>query len=101
MKKIFFFLVILFLGVAVSAQKKIAEHKIPEARGLGIGGETLTPGQVEQKAVNDAKVKALKQAGIEENISSYSDFFRAETDDRMEELFTSDILSQINGTVRM
>lgn len=100
MKKIFFFLIILFLGIVVSAQKKVTEHKIPEARGMGIGGETMTPGQVEQKAVNDAKVKALKQAGIEENISSYSDFFRAETDDRMEELFTSDILSQINGTVK-
>jgi hypothetical protein len=68
--------------------------------GMALGGETLSPEQVKQKAINDAKIKALKESGIEENINSYSDFFRAETENSMEELFTSDILSQINGTVK-
>jgi hypothetical protein len=91
---------VLLLSISLAAQKKTSEHKINHAIGIGIGGDEMTPEQVRQKAINDAKLKALKEAGIEENIKSYSNFFRAETEDNMEELFTSDILSQINGTVK-
>ncbi|MGE4288726.1 MAG: DUF4384 domain-containing protein [Salinivirgaceae bacterium] len=94
--------IVLIIGaiVSASAQKKTTEHKIKTASGVALGGESLSPEQVKQKAINDAKIKALKEAGIAENINSYTDFFRAETANSMEELFTSDILSQINGTVK-
>jgi hypothetical protein len=50
--------------------------------------------------LNAAKIEALKKAGIEENTKSYTDYFRSESDSKMEELFTSDILSNIEGTVK-
>lgn len=88
------------LMLGASAQRKTTEHKINAAKGVAFGGESMSPDQVKQKAINAAKVKALKEAGIDENINSYNDFFRAETESTMEELFTTDILSQINGTVK-
>jgi len=99
-KKVCF--LVLFLGVALitSAQRKITEDKLKDIIGVGIGGGTQTQEQVKQKAINDAKINALKKAGVEENINAYTDYFRSETDNKMEELFTSDILSSINGTVK-
>jgi len=95
---------LLLLAISISivsiAQKKTTEHKIKEVTGVGVGGQSQTPEQVLQKAINDAKVNALKKAGVAENINSYTDYFRSETEDKMEELFTSDVLSNINGTVK-
>lgn len=82
------------------AQKKTSEIKVKEVIGTAVGGGSQTPEQVKQKAINVAKVEALKKAGVAENINSYTDYFRSETEDKMEELFTSDILSNINGTVK-
>jgi hypothetical protein len=100
MEKLLAIILIIGIALSASAQKKLTEHKVKAVSGVAFGGETLSPEQVKQKAINDAKIKALKEAGIEENINSYTDFFRAETENSMEELFTSDILSQINGTVK-
>ncbi len=50
-------------------------------------------------AINNAKVDALRKAGIEEHINSYTDYFRSGSNNKMEELFTSDVLSNIRGSV--
>ncbi|PKP09150.1 MAG: hypothetical protein CVU09_12500 [Bacteroidetes bacterium HGW-Bacteroidetes-4] len=100
MKKLLAVFLLSCIALSISAQKKITEHKVKAISGVALGGESFSPEQVKQKAINDAKIKALKEVGIEENINSYTDFFRAETENTMEELFTSDILSQINGTVK-
>lgn len=94
------FVLTLFISINLCAQRKATKHNIDNATGYAIGGESATPEQVKQKAINQAKINALKKAGIEENINSYSNLFRSETNDKMEELFTSDILSNINGTVK-
>ena len=96
------YILILILSIAVSSfsQKKTSEHKLKSITGLAIGGKSQTPEQVKQKAINEAKVNALKKAGITESINSYSDYLRSETENSYEELFTSDILSNINGTVK-
>lgn len=86
-------------SLTLFGQRKTTKHPIENATGVAIGGASSTPELVKQKAINEAKISALKKAGIEENINSYSDYFRSETNDKMEELFTSDILSNINGTV--
>ncbi len=96
---------ILFIGALlfssqINAQNKTKEHKIKGATGVAIGGATTTLLQVKQMAINNAKVEALKKAGIEEHINSYTDYFRSESDNKMEELFTSDVLSNIRGSVR-
>ncbi len=100
MKNLYFLILFLSITVVAFSQKKSTEHKIKQIAGVGIGGVSQTAQQVLQKAINDAKVNALKKAGIEENINAYSDYFRSETENSMEELFTSDILSNINGTVK-
>ena len=99
-KKAYVLVLIFSITLTGFAQKKTSQHKIKEITGVGIGGPSQSYDQVKQKAIYDAKVNALKKAGISENISSYSDYFRSETEDKMEELFTSDILSNINGTVK-
>lgn len=81
-------------------KRKTTEHKIKSAIGIAVGGQSMSPAQVSQMAINKAKVDALQKAGIEENINSYSDYFRSETNDKMEELFTSDVLSNIRGSVK-
>jgi len=82
----------------IYAKKKYTEYKLKNILGIAVGGESLE--QVKQKAINNAKINALKTAGIEENISSYTNYFRSETEKSMAELFTSDILSNINGIVK-
>lgn len=94
-------LLALTLSQNLNAQKrKTTEHKIKSAIGVAVGGQNMSPTKVIELAINKAKVAALQQAGIEENINSYTDYFRSETNDKMEELFTSDVLSNIRGTVK-
>jgi len=94
---------ILLLSVSVStntfAQKKMKEHKIKNVVGEAIGGPTNTPLEVKQMAINNAKIEALKKAGIEEHINAYTDYFRSETNNQMDEIFTKDIISNIRGSV--
>jgi hypothetical protein len=96
---------LLIFGLAFSSQSfaqknKTTEHKVKSAIGVAVGGQSMTTAQIKEMAINKAKVDALQQAGIEENINSYSDYFRSETNDKMEELFTSDVLSNIRGNVK-
>lgn len=93
-------LIFLFIAIQGFSQKKTEEFQLMGITGDAIGGEQLSPEQVKQKAINNAKINALKKAGIEENINSYTDYFRKESDNTFEELFTSDILSNIEGTVK-
>lgn len=104
MKKILLSIIGLLLINSVSfnviAQKKVKEIKIKEVEGVAIGGDMESIDQVTQRAINEAKVEALKQAGVAENIASFSDFFQTEDSEKYEELFTSDILSDIRGAVK-
>ncbi len=96
-------LILFFLMVSkpfAVAQKKVKEIKIKEVKGVATGGDLETIDQVTQRAINEAKVEALKRAGIAENISSFSDYFRSEDNESYDELFTSDILSDIRGAVK-
>lgn len=89
------------LSIPVLAQRnKTEEHKIKNITTWAVGSGTQTPEQVKQMAIDKAKIEALKAAGIEENINSYSDYFRSESDGKMSDLFTSDILSNIKGNVK-
>jgi len=90
---------LIFAILPVNAQKKKAEHKIKEATGIAIGGAESSLLEIKARALNNAKIDALKQAGIEEHINSYTDYFRSESDNKMGELFTSDVLSNIRGVV--
>ncbi len=94
------FLLFSGLNINVTAQQKVKEISLTNISGKAIGGDTESLKQVTERAVNEAKVKALKEAGIEENIASFTDYFQSEYKNNMEELFTSDILSDIRGAVK-
>ncbi len=100
MKRAYILFLILSLVATTFAEKKTTETQLKAIEGVGIGGPSETPEQVKQKAINNAKVKALQKAGIEEHINSYTDYFRSEANNNFQDLFTSDILSNINGTVK-
>jgi len=101
MLRTFTLLIILGLSVSVFSQKnQITEHKIKNITGVAYGNETQTMEQVKQQALNKAKTAALRKAGVSENINSYSSLFRSEINNTMEELFVSDVLSDINGVVK-
>ena len=97
---IILFVCILFLNVQLNAQEKVKEISLKNIKGTAIGSNSESIDQVTKRAVNEAKIEALKQAGVEENIASFTDFFQSESKDNYEELFTSDILSDIRGAVK-
>lgn len=84
----------------VNAQRKVEEISMNEVKGVAIGSDLESVDQITQRAINEAKIEALKKAGIAENIASFSDFFQSENKEKYEELFTSDILSDIRGSVK-
>ncbi len=104
MKQFFFVLflsgLISLLNFNLTAQEKVKEIPLKNIQGKAIGNENESIGQVMQRAVNEAKIEALKQAGIEENIASFTNYFQSENNDKYEELFASDILSDIRGAVK-
>jgi len=76
-----------FLNDSLNAQEKINEIVLTKVVGVAIGNNNESIDEIIQRAVSEAKIEALKQAGVEENIS-------------YEELFTSDVLSDIRGAVK-
>ena len=91
---------IFFYSFSSRAQEKIKEVPIKNVKGTAIGNDKESIGQVIQRAVNNAKLEALRKAGVEENIASYTDYFQSESNSTFEELFVSDILSDIRGSVK-
>ncbi|PLX06842.1 MAG: hypothetical protein C0596_14180 [Marinilabiliales bacterium] len=98
----FLFAFILFALVCsdIYAGKDITEIKIKGVHGTARGDESSSLESVKQKAINNAKIEALRKAGIEEDITSYQSLFRSETETSYEELYTSDILNNINGVIK-
>ena len=90
----------IFINFSLSAQDKVREVPLRDIKGTAIGNDNESIEQVTQHAINGAKIEALKKAGIEENIASFTDFFQSENNNTYEELFTSDILSDIRGAVK-
>lgn len=84
----------------VFADEDVLEIKLVGVKGMAIGSVNESLQQVEQRAINEAKIAALKQAGIEENIASFTDYFQMEEKGKYEDLFTTDFLSDIRGAVK-
>lgn len=93
--------IILILLFCTSLNISAIDTKIEIKKVIGIyyGHEDLTLKQIKQLSLSEAKVNALKKAGIVENINAYSQLFKSETDNQYGELFSSDILTNIRGNV--
>ncbi|MDA3779604.1 MAG: DUF4384 domain-containing protein [Bacteroidales bacterium] len=97
---IIIFVFIFSFNQNLTANNKPKEIKVKNIKGIAIGAANETLLQVKSRAINDAKINALKKAGIVEDISSYSNFFKSENKNNYNEIFTSDILSDIRGAVK-
>ncbi len=94
-----FFLCFLILLSAnnLLAQKSIALSGINGA--AFIAGD-VSPNQAKAQALNDAKINALKAAGIGEHINSYELLFTSQQKNDYSQFFSSDIQSEIQGAVQ-
>ena len=70
------------------------------AKGSGIIAGTITPAQARQEAINQAKVEALRKAGVTENLQSYQSLFKSEVDNDFTEFFSSDVQAELQGAVK-
>jgi len=93
-------LFILLIPLNAFSQDKTKEIELHSIPGEAIGTENESLKEVRAKAVNQAKVNALKEAGIQENISTYTDYFQSETDEEYEELFASSVFTNVQGAVK-
>ena len=99
MRKYLFFYFFLILIPFISFSKKKEQINLTNIPGEAVGTENESLKQVRTRAVNAAKVNALKKAGIKENINTYTDYFQSETKEEYEELFASSVFTNINGAV--
>lgn len=87
---------LIFSALAVFSQQN-EEIFISSVQGVGYDENVSV---AKEKAINDAKVQALSKAGIEENINSYTDLYQSEISDNYSELFTSQVFTNIRGSVK-
>ncbi len=86
-----------FMFTSVVAQDIIT---VTGAKGSGIIAGTITPAQARQEAINQAKVEALRKAGVTENLQSYQSLFKSEVDNDFTEFFSSDVQAELQGAVK-
>ena len=91
-----FCLLVFFFALNVSAQKLV---KVTGIKGISYISGDVSPNQAKFLALNDAKINALKAAGIGENIKSYQLLFSSQEKNEYSQFFSSDIQSEIQGAV--
>lgn len=93
---LFLFSFLFFFKLNLLAQKTVHLKGI---KGQAFISGDISPNQARLSAINNAKINALKAAGIEENISSYQLLFNSQEKNEYSQFFTSDIQSEIQGAV--
>lgn len=74
--------------------------ELENIQGQAIGGINTAPIEVIERAIKNAKINALTKAGIHEEINTYQNLFRSETAEEYEEVFMSDVFTNISGVVQ-
>ncbi len=74
--------------------------KVEGATGVGVIAGTISESDARREALNDAKVEALRKAGVTEHLSSYEMLFRSETDRDYSEFFSADVHAELQGAVQ-
>ena len=60
----------------------------------------ISPDQARKDAIDEAKIDALKKAGVSENIESHQVLLTSQSNLSLKQLFTSNIMSEIHGVVQ-
>ncbi len=99
MKNILYIVILLFFTLNASGQKKNV-ILVKNINGQAIGGINTAPAEVIEKAIKNVKLNALSEAGIHEQINTYQNLYRSETSEDYEEIFMSDVFTNISGIVQ-
>ncbi len=99
MKKLLYLQLTLLVSIYSYSQKKPKEVHITDIWGTAIQSTTESFFSCKQRAINEAKTNALRKAGISENVTSYSVFFKSEVDGKYSDIFKTDILNDMKGYV--
>ena len=94
----FIFLSILSFSIGSISAQKIKEVK--NIIGTAFISNDISPNQAKAQALNDAKLNALKAAGIAEHINSYQLLFSSQMKNDYTQFFNSDIQSEMQGAVK-
>jgi len=91
----------LFLLFVLCSLTVVGQHKkkIEGAKGEWVVSNDITPIQARENAINQAKVEALRQAGVPELISESNLMYHSEKPEKMKELFESLTTVAISGEV--
>lgn len=76
------------------------EIRVEGVSGVGLIAGRLSYDDAKKEAVNNAKVEALREAGVTEHLQSYELLFRSEVDRDYSEFFSSDVQSELQGAVQ-
>lgn len=90
---------LMFVVTNLAAQEPSNRIPIKNVYGSATGSESETLAEIRQRAMNEAKITALREAGIHENIQAYTSYFQSENNLDYQELFASNIFTDIRGAV--
>jgi hypothetical protein len=96
MKKIIIILLLQF-GLFTHAQEIT---KVENAIGRQVIAGSISEDEARAKAIAQAKVDALRKAGVAEHIQSYEMLYKSEIGNKFDEVFMSDMFSEIRGAVK-
>ena len=72
---------------------------IKESKGTAYISGDISPNEASKRALNEAKINALKAAGIGENIKSFELLYTSDTGNDYQQFFNSNILSEMQGNI--
>jgi len=75
------------------------KRKVEHVKGEWVLSDDITPIQARENAINEAKVEALRQAGVPERITASNLLYHSDKPEQMKELFESLTTVAISGEV--
>ncbi len=98
MKNILFSIFFMAFGLTFVCSQEIIE--IEGARGIGLIAGRVSELDARRDALNEAKVEALRLAGITEHLQSYELLYTSQQDHNYSQFFSSDIHAELQGAVQ-
>jgi hypothetical protein len=91
------FFLVGFIANSFHAQKT---YTVSDIKGTALIYGDVSPNQAKTQALIEAKINALKAAGIKENLNSYQVLYTSQQKNDYSQFFTSDVQTEIQGAVQ-
>jgi hypothetical protein len=92
--------IIFFFGTGANFLLGQKTFSVSNIRGSALISGDVSPNLAKKQALNDAKINALKSAGIREHLSSYQVLFTSQQKNDYSQFFVSDIQNELQGAVQ-